>query len=124
MRSSDASRIYQKFFCCGSLWRCGPVFTLPTHVARSDEEARAQCKAAYDLYVDTRLYAKKHVYEDIIANGICLFGSVDTVVEKMRRLHAMGVRHVATLQNFGALAPERVESSMKLFAQEVMPKIP
>ena len=100
------------------------VFTLHTHVARSDEEARAQCKEAYDLYVDTRLYAKKHLYEDIIANGICLFGSVDTVVAKMRRLHQMGVRHVATLQNFGALAPELVESSMTLFAREVMKEIP
>ena len=100
------------------------VFTLHTHVARSDEEARSQCKAAYDLYVDTRLYAKKHLYEDIIANGICLFGSVETVVGKMRRLHAMGVRHVATLHNFGALAPELVESSMTLFAREVMKEIP
>ena len=64
------------------------------------------------------------MYEDIIANGICLFGSVETVAEKLRRLYDMGVRHVATLQNFGALAPELVESSMTLFAQEVMPKIP
>src|SRR6185503_9652274 len=96
------------------------VFTLHTHVARSDAEAKAQCKEAYDRYVDTRLYAKKHLYEDIIANGICLFGSVATVVAKMRRLREMGVRHVATLQNFGALAPELVESSMALFAQEVM----
>ena len=54
------------------------VFTLHTYVAKTDEEARPQAKAAYDLYVDTRLYAKKHVYEDIIANGIYLFGSVET----------------------------------------------
>lgn len=99
------------------------VFTLHTHVARTDEEARAQCKAAYDLYVDTRLYAKKHLYEDIIANGICLFGSVQTVAEKMCRLHEMGIRHVATMHNFGALAPERVERSMTLFAREVMPAV-
>ena len=99
------------------------VYTLHTHVARSDEEAKAQCKAAYDLYVDTRLYAKKHLYEDIIANGICLFGSVDTVAAKLRRLRAMGVRHVATLHNFGALAPELVESSMTLFARDVMEKL-
>ncbi|MGH8741931.1 MAG: LLM class flavin-dependent oxidoreductase, partial [Burkholderiales bacterium] len=58
------------------------VFTLHTHVAGSDAEARAQAKAAYDLYVDTRLYAKRHVYEDILANGICLFGSVQTVADK------------------------------------------
>jgi alkanesulfonate monooxygenase SsuD/methylene tetrahydromethanopterin reductase-like flavin-dependent oxidoreductase (luciferase family) len=99
------------------------VFTLHTYVAKTDEEAKAQAKAAYDLYVDTRLYAKKHVYEDIIANGICLFGSVDTVVDKMRGLHEMGIRHVATMHNFGALEPALVERSMTLFAREVMPRV-
>ena len=97
------------------------VFTLHTYVARTDEEAKAQCKAAYDLYVATRLYAKRHEYEDILANGICLFGSVETVAEKMCRLHEMGIRHVATMHNFGALAPDLVERSMTMFAKEVMP---
>jgi alkanesulfonate monooxygenase SsuD/methylene tetrahydromethanopterin reductase-like flavin-dependent oxidoreductase (luciferase family) len=100
------------------------VFTVHTYVAGSDAEARSQCKAAYDLYVDTRLYAKKHVYEDILANGICLFGSVATVADKMRRLHEMGIRHVATMHNFGALDPALVERSMTLFAREVMPQLP
>src|SRR5438045_5894326 len=99
------------------------VFTLHTYVARSDEEAKQQAKAAYDLYVDTRLYAKKHVYEDILANGICLFGSVDTVVAKMCELHEMGIRHEATMHNFGALDPALVERSMVLFAREVMPRV-
>jgi alkanesulfonate monooxygenase SsuD/methylene tetrahydromethanopterin reductase-like flavin-dependent oxidoreductase (luciferase family) len=99
------------------------VFTLHTHVARSDEEARESAKAAYDLYVDTRLYAKKHVYEDILGNGICLFGSVQTVADKLRALHAMGIRHVATMHNFGALEPGPVERSMSLFAREVMPAL-
>ena len=99
------------------------VFTLHTYVARTDEEAREQCKAAYDLYVDTRLYAAKHVYEDIIANGICLFGSVETVAAKMCRLHEMGIRHVATMHNFGAMAQNLVERSMTLFAREVMPAV-
>lgn len=99
------------------------VFTFHTYVAESDAEAREQCKAAYDLYVDTRLYAKKHVYEDILANGICLFGSPETVAEKMARLHEMGIRHVATMHNFGALDPKLVERSMTLFAREVMPQL-
>src|SRR5205823_4992126 len=94
-----------------------------TYVARSDEEAKLQAKAAYDLYVDTRLYAKKHVYEDIIANGINLFGSVETVAEKMAQLHATGIRHVATMHNFGALDPALAERSMTLFAREVMPRM-
>jgi len=99
------------------------VFTLHTYVANTDEEAKAQAKAAYDLYVDTRLYAKKHVYQDIIANGICLFGSVDSVADKMCQLHEMGIRHVATMHNFGALDPALVERSMTLFAREVMPRV-
>ena len=99
------------------------VFTLHTYVARTDAEAHAQCKAAYDLYVDTRLYAAKHVYEDILANGICLFGSVETVTGKMCRLHEMGIRHVATMHNFGAMAPNLVERSMTLLAREVMPAV-
>lgn len=99
------------------------VFTLHTYVAKSDAEAREQAKDAYDLYVDTRLYAKKHVYEDIIANGINLFGAVETVVEKMCQLHEMGIRHVATMHNFGALDPALVERSMTLFAREVMPRV-
>ena len=85
------------------------------------EEARQQAKAAYDLYVETRLYAKRHTYDDIIANGICLFGSVETVTRKVCRLHEMGIRHVATMHNFGALDPSLVERSMTLFAREVMP---
>lgn len=97
------------------------VFVLHTYVAESDEEAKAQCKEAYDLYVETRLYATKHVYEDIIQNGICLFGSVTTVAAKIRRLREMGIRHVATLHNFGALPQHLVERSMKLFASQVMP---
>jgi alkanesulfonate monooxygenase SsuD/methylene tetrahydromethanopterin reductase-like flavin-dependent oxidoreductase (luciferase family) len=99
------------------------VFTLHTYVAATDEEARAHAKAAYDLYVDTRLYAKKHVYEDILANGICLFGSVETVARKMAELREMGIRHVATMHNFGALDPALVERSMVLFAREVMPRV-
>jgi alkanesulfonate monooxygenase SsuD/methylene tetrahydromethanopterin reductase-like flavin-dependent oxidoreductase (luciferase family) len=99
------------------------VFTLWSHVASTDDEARRQAKAAYELYVDTRLYARKHSYDEVIANGICLFGSVQTVADKMRRLHAMGIRHIATKHNFGALDPQLVERSMTLFAREVMPLV-
>jgi hypothetical protein len=32
----------------------------------------------------------------------------------------MGIRHVATMHNFGCLDPELVERSMTLFARDVM----
>lgn len=99
------------------------VFTFHTYVSATDEQARRECKPAYDLYVDTRLYAKRHIYEDVLATGLCLFGSVETVAAKMRRLHEMGIRHVATMHNFGALDPALVARSMTLFAKEVLPAV-
>ena len=48
---------------------------LHTHVAATDDEARERAARAFDLYVETRLYARKQVYDDIIASGLSLFGS-------------------------------------------------
>lgn len=99
------------------------VFVLHTQVAKSDEACHARTKDPYDLYVKTRLYAKMHVYEDILENGICLFGSVETVADKMVRLYEMGIRHVAALHNFGNMPMEQVKESMRLFSDEVIPRV-
>ena len=42
---------------------------------------------------------------------------------KICQLHEMGIRHVATMHNFGALDLALVERSMALFAREVMPRV-
>ena len=99
------------------------VFVLHCHVAESEEQCHADVKDPYDLYVRTRLYATMHVYEDILENGICLFGDVDTVAEKMIQLYDMGIRHVGLLQNFGNMARPVVEASMRRIAEEVMPRV-
>ncbi|HEY0525996.1 MAG TPA: LLM class flavin-dependent oxidoreductase [Stellaceae bacterium] len=99
------------------------VVTLHTHVAESDAEARKLAADAFDLYVDTRLYAKKAVYDDIIASGLSLFGSVETVADKLVALHRAGVDHVSTLHNFGLLPEAHVHRSMRLLMEEVMPRV-
>lgn len=99
------------------------VIVLHTQVAETDEACHAQTKEPYDLYVRTRLYAQSHTYEDILENGICLFGSPETVADKMVQLYEMGIRHVAALQNFGNMPREQVETSIRLFAEEVMPRV-
>lgn len=99
------------------------VFGFHTHVAESDAEARRFAKAPFDLYVETRLYAKRQTYDDIVRSGLALFGSVDTVVEKMVQLSQWGIGHVMTLQNFGHLEEAAVHRSMRLFAEEVMPRV-
>jgi alkanesulfonate monooxygenase SsuD/methylene tetrahydromethanopterin reductase-like flavin-dependent oxidoreductase (luciferase family) len=99
------------------------LVALHCHVAETDEAARARAEEPFDLYVRTRLYARRQTYDDVLASGLHLFGSVDTVVDKMVRLHEMGVRHVLTLQNFGLLPQDVVEDSMRRFAEEVMPRL-
>ncbi len=99
------------------------VVTLHTHVAESDAEAGEHAADAFDLYVDTRLYAKKAVYDDIIASGLSLFGSVETVADKLVALHRAGVDHVSTLHNFGLLPEPHVHRSMRLLMEKVMPLV-
>ena len=99
------------------------VTALHTYVADTDEQARAEATAAFDLYVETRLYAKSQVYDDIIKSGLALFGSVDTVVDKLVRLHAMGVDHVAFVVNFGGLEDRLVRACMERISTQVIPAV-
>lgn len=99
------------------------IFAFHTHVAESDEACRRNAADAFDLYVATRLYAKRQTYDDIMRSDLGLFGSVDTVADKIVELHRMGVTHIMTLQNFGFLAEARVHESMRLMAEEVMPRV-
>lgn len=94
-----------------------------THVAESDDACRQRAAAAFDRYVETRLYAKRQTYDDIWRSGLALFGSPDTVAAKVVRLHEMGIKHLMLLQNFGAMPPAHVEESIRLFADEVMPRV-
>jgi len=94
-----------------------------TYVSDSDEQAREEAHTAFDLYVETRDYAKSQVYADIIKSKVCVFGSVDTAVDRLVQMHDLGLRHVSLLMNFGGLAPELVEKSMRLMATEVAPRV-
>jgi alkanesulfonate monooxygenase SsuD/methylene tetrahydromethanopterin reductase-like flavin-dependent oxidoreductase (luciferase family) len=99
------------------------VVALHTHVARSDEEARQHAEKPFNLYVDTRLYARKSTYDDAMRNGLHLFGSVEHVADTLVELHRMGVPHVMALQNFGLLPQQQVLTSMELMMREVMPRV-
>ena len=94
---------------------------LHTHVAPTDALARERAASAFDLYVDTRLYARKQVYADIIASGLSLFGSPRTVADKLARLADMGLDHVMSLHNFGLLSQDLVLDSMRGLMEEAMP---
>jgi len=97
--------------------------TFHTHVAPSEAEAEAGVRGPFELYCRTRLYAKPWSYEQIRENGLALFGSVESVAEKLRALAAMGVESVAAMMNFGAMAPEKVEASMRLLIEAALPRL-
>jgi alkanesulfonate monooxygenase SsuD/methylene tetrahydromethanopterin reductase-like flavin-dependent oxidoreductase (luciferase family) len=97
------------------------VVALHSHVTESDQKARETAEEAFNLYVDSRLYARKSTYDDAVKNGLHLFGSVDGVAKKLIALRAMGVGHVMALQNFGLLGEKHVQSSMKMLMDNVMP---
>ncbi len=98
------------------------VWAFHTYVAQTDQEARADAAEAFDRYVASRLYAKRQTFDDILASGLGLFGSVETVAAKLARLASMGVGHVMTLTSFGGLAEDKVRRSMALMTGRVLPR--
>lgn len=99
------------------------VFAFHTHVAESDDACRKNVADAFDLYVQTRLYAKSQTYDEIMRSDLGLFGSVETVSDKLVELYRMGATQIMTLQNFGFLSEDKVRESMRLMAEEVMPRV-
>jgi alkanesulfonate monooxygenase SsuD/methylene tetrahydromethanopterin reductase-like flavin-dependent oxidoreductase (luciferase family) len=97
------------------------VVALHTHVAESDAQARRNAADAFDLYVATRLYAKRSTYDDAMRNGIHLFGSVENVANKLAALKDMGAHHVMALQNFGLMDDALVRESMARLMNEALP---
>jgi len=101
-----------------------PLTALHAHVAASDEKARANAEDAFNQYTTTRLYAKsKKDYDDALSARLGLLGSVETVAGQLVELHAMGARRVMLLMDFGAMPHDRVVASMRLFAEEVAPRV-
>ena len=60
-------------------------------------------------------------YETLLKHGINV-GTPEQVTERIRRLEQeAGVNYYIGWFNFGGMPPEKVERSMKLFSDQVMP---
>ena len=95
---------------------------LHTHVGPTDAAVRATAADAFDLYVATRLYARRQTYDDVLASGLSLFGTPDAVAEKLARLSEMGVDHVMALHNFGLMPQSAVLESMRGLVEDALPR--
>ena len=102
--------------------RGSAAITLHCFVGDTDEAVARIAAAPFDLYVATRLYAKSAVYADVMRSGLALFGSVATVADKLSQLAAMGIDHVVTLQDFGAMPAAELHRSMRKLIKEALPR--
>ena len=121
------------------------VVTKHVYVAPTDAEAAADARGPELWYQDSFIRSLKadtitglheSVYresedairrvssldwDDLLANSL-LIGSPETVARKVQELAAAGVAEVACWMNFGGLPTAKVRRSMRLFADEVMPR--
>jgi alkanesulfonate monooxygenase SsuD/methylene tetrahydromethanopterin reductase-like flavin-dependent oxidoreductase (luciferase family) len=121
------------------------VVTKHVYVAPTDAEALAEAKGPEMWYrdsfirslsadglvgLDQSVYSgaeammarlRGQTWEDLVADPLVI-GSPATVAAKISDLERVGVGEVVCWMNFGGLPPDRVRRSMRLFAQEVMPR--
>jgi alkanesulfonate monooxygenase SsuD/methylene tetrahydromethanopterin reductase-like flavin-dependent oxidoreductase (luciferase family) len=93
------------------------LVALHVHVADDDAAARSRAAAAFQLYVDTRLYAKRQTFDDVECSGLSLIGGTENVAKKLQKLRDMGADHILALHNFGYLSQDLVFDSMRRFAK-------
>jgi alkanesulfonate monooxygenase SsuD/methylene tetrahydromethanopterin reductase-like flavin-dependent oxidoreductase (luciferase family) len=66
----------------------------------------------------------KQTIDDVIAKGMFICGSPETVRAKLEEYHAqIGFGHLLSLLQFGTLPAELTRKSMELYATEVIPKL-
>jgi alkanesulfonate monooxygenase SsuD/methylene tetrahydromethanopterin reductase-like flavin-dependent oxidoreductase (luciferase family) len=121
------------------------VVTKHVYVAPTDAEARAEAHAPEMWYRDafirslspdglSGLHAsvydnakamierlRSQTWEDLLESAL-IVGSPDSVAGKVAELEQAGVGELACWMNFGGLPLDKVHRSMRLFAEEVMPR--
>ena len=88
-------------------------FLVPDDISKAHPALQPAFRA-----IDEKL--SKVTWEDLKRETL-MFGSPDTVCEKVQEMVDMGVGEMLCWMNFGGLGYEKVRRSMELFSREVMP---
>ena len=107
-----------------------------THVAETDEEARAQLsyarwqnragRALNRLEVENGRVQVGPYQGELDDDGFMqrlFFGSPDTVIRKFREAAELGVTHVSNWMMFGGIEHEKIMKSVRLMGEEVIPAL-
>ena len=130
LRGTGSDNVHLILVCTAERGLCGPFNTAIVRLAREHasgliregKEVKFFCvgRKGYDQL--RRQYASQIVeMVDLRAARTLRFEHAEGIAEKLIALQRMGVEHVATMSNFGALSPARVAGSMRLMMEAVMP---
>ena len=88
-------------------------FLVPEHIEAVPSALRPQFRALADRLATI-------TWEQLIEETV-LFGSPERIVDRVREMQEAGVGELLCWMNFGGLPQDRVERSMRLFAEKVIP---
>lgn len=121
------------------------VVTKHVYVAPTDAEAQAEARgpemwyrdafirslsvdglsglhqSVYDAASASLTRLRSQTWEDLLESALVI-GSPETVARKIAELQDAGVGELACWMNFGGLPPAKVRRSMRLLAEEVIPR--
>lgn len=97
-------------------------FGLHTFCAETTDVARSFARPFMDRYVRTRLYAKQRSFEELVEKNLIAIGDCDEIVRVARLYEACGLTDFLMIMNFGGLPHSSVLQSIKLVAQNVLPR--
>jgi alkanesulfonate monooxygenase SsuD/methylene tetrahydromethanopterin reductase-like flavin-dependent oxidoreductase (luciferase family) len=103
-------------------------------VGATDAEAETHARKAYDVWLDHVNYLsrrfgvpgliQRNTYDDQVADGTMLAGSPESVRQQMADLiTTTGITYPLCSFAFGAMPNAVAKESMRLFADEIMPKL-
>ena len=105
------------------------------HVAASDEQAWSEAEGPYQSFLSyadklrrgtaaegtVRGYSPFDLNADLRSSA--LFGSPDSVIAGLTKIHSVGVDRVMLFVHMAELPHEKILSSLELFAREVLPAV-
>ena len=105
------------------------------YIADTDEQARAEAKAAYRTWFHNidYLWTKKGLvdrlsamrdFDSLESRDVVIVGTPDTVRERVQRaIDETGINYFCPIFAWGDLTPDQVMRCMSLFVDEVMPDL-
>ena len=110
-------------------------FMIHVHVADTDQRAIDQARSSWEHFFgsfsylwikngDTARYEKRSSFDQLLAEGKFLIGSPATVRERLERyVKESGANYCIGAFSWGNFTPQQVQTSLGLFASEVMPAL-